>query len=103
MRREPTKTQEAPGSPCVGQTSPVCVGCRESCGVRTPPTTLTIFFNVSLLLTPHTGYNCIVYDYGSRNKKRGVPRALWYGLEFVRFALNWVWFGDSTKAGTSIA
>jgi hypothetical protein len=44
----------------------------------------------------------MVYDYGSRNKKRGVPRALWYGLEFVRFALNWVWFGESTKAGTSI-
>jgi hypothetical protein len=52
---------------------------------------------------PHpSGYNCMVYDYGSRNKKRGVPRALWYGLEFVRFALNWVWFGESTKAGTSI-
>lgn len=63
---------------------------------------MSIFFNASLLLgLTLTGYNCMVYDYGSRNKKRGVPRALWYGLEFVRFALNWVWFGESTKAGTT--
>ncbi len=35
---------------------------------------------------------CLVWDFGSRNKKRGVPRALWYGLEFVRFALALTWF-----------
>lgn len=25
------------------------------------------------------GYDCFVYDYASRNRKRGVPRALWCG------------------------
>lgn len=29
---------------------------------------------------------CLVWDFGSRNLKRGVPRAVWYGLEFLRCA-----------------
>ena len=32
-----------------------------------------------------------MWDFGSRNKKRGVPRAVWYGLEFLRFAATTVW------------
>lgn len=45
----------------------------------------------SLLLHLAAGRCCLVYDFGSRNKKRGVPRALWMGAEFVRFALTYLW------------
>ena len=49
--------------------------------------------DANFLVSAALGYSCVVYDYGSRDKKRGVPRALWYGLEFVRYALNVEWFG----------
>lgn len=49
--------------------------------------------DATFLVAAALGYSCVVYDYGSRDKKRGVPRALWYGLEFVRYALNVEWFG----------
>lgn len=45
----------------------------------------------ALLLHLALGHCCLVYDFGSRNKKRAAPRALWYGLEFVRYALSCAW------------
>ena len=45
----------------------------------------------SLLFSLALGNCCLVYDLGSRNKKRGAPRAVWYGLEFVRYALSKLW------------
>ena len=48
------------------------------------------------------GYSCVVYDFGSRDKKRGVPRALWYGTEFVRYALDWYWFDAKDDTQTPI-
>lgn len=57
--------------------------------------------DANLLVSLALGYSCVVYDFGSRDKKRGVPRALWYGLEFARFALNRYWFdGDDTAVTT---
>ena len=47
-------------------------------------------------------YSCVVYDFGSRDKKRGVPRALWYGTEFVRYALDWYWFDAKDDTQTPI-
>ena len=44
--------------------------------------------------TRSSSRSCLVYDFGSRNKKRGAPRAVWYGLEFVRYALRVLWLGD---------
>lgn len=35
--------------------------------------------------------SCIIWDCGCRNRHNGAPRAIWYGLEFVRFALNRFW------------
>ncbi|EFJ44106.1 hypothetical protein VOLCADRAFT_95748 [Volvox carteri f. nagariensis] len=35
-------------------------------------------------------YICLVYDCGSRGRN-GTPRALWYGLEFVRYTLSKLW------------
>ena len=35
----------------------------------------------------------MVYDYGSRDKTRGVPRALFLGIQFVRWSLRYLWFG----------
>lgn len=34
---------------------------------------------------------CLVYDCGSRNKTSLAPRAVWHGLEFLRYTLNLVW------------
>ena len=53
--------------------------------------------DASFLLAAALGYSCLVYDYGSRDKKRGTPRAIWYGLEFIRYALNKTWFGKSDR------
>jgi len=35
------------------------------------------------------GHTCVVYDYSS---KREVPRAIWQGLEWIKFALMKNWF-----------
>lgn len=53
----------------------------------------------------HAHRRCLVYDFGSRNKKRGVPRALWYGTEFIRYALNLAWYeteGDAFLRGYGV-
>ena len=36
---------------------------------------------------------CLVWDLGSRNKEIGIPRAIWYGLEFIRYVLYRKWMG----------
>jgi hypothetical protein len=54
---------------------------------------LCLELDANLLTSLALGHDCFVIDYASRNKKRGVPRALWYGLEFVSFALDSVWLG----------
>lgn len=56
------------------------------------------FLDADLLLHLALGRCCIVIDYGSRNKKRGAPRALWMGLEFVRFALMRLWLDRPATA-----
>lgn len=35
------------------------------------------------------GHTCIVYDYSN---KREVPRAIWQGLEWIKFVLMKIWF-----------
>mmetsp|Transcript_8976 Transcript_8976/g.21244 ORF Transcript_8976/g.21244 Transcript_8976/m.21244 type:complete len:273 (+) Transcript_8976:2113-2931(+) len=40
------------------------------------------------------GSPCFVYDFASREKRRGVPRSLWYGLQFCRFAFTKYVLGD---------
>lgn len=47
----------------------------------------------SFLLALSLGYTPIVYDYGSRDPSSGVPRALWYGMVFIRWVLEIVWLG----------
>ncbi|KAI8471744.1 MAG: hypothetical protein J3K34DRAFT_520273 [Monoraphidium minutum] len=46
---------------------------------------------------------CCVWDLGSRNKKRGAPRAVWAGLEFVRWCLEskWLQAGGAAPAAGS--
>lgn len=36
------------------------------------------------------GHRCVVYDYGAN---KGVPRAVWQGLEWVKYALWRAWWG----------
>jgi len=40
------------------------------------------------------GNRCIIYDFGA-NKE--VPRAIWQGLEFVKFVLYEKWFGHTYR------
>eukprot|EP00958_Prasinococcus_capsulatus_P028891 scaffold7227_cov399-Prasinococcus_capsulatus_cf.AAC.3 len=50
----------------------------------------------TLLLSLALGWPCVVWDYGSRNRKNvpleGVPRAAWYGVEFIRYCLDKLWW-----------
>ena len=59
----------------------------------------------SLMLDLALGRACFVWDYGSRDvvKGKGNPRALWYGLEFVRYALRKEWFPGTEVAEKAIA
>lgn len=54
--------------------------------------------DASFLLHLALGHCCLVWDFASRNKKRGIPRALWYGLEFVNYTLRRLWFQRCTEA-----
>lgn len=45
-----------------------------------------------LLFSLATGYECYVYDFGSRDSTRGVPRALFLGVQFATWALTYLWF-----------
>lgn len=48
-----------------------------------------------LLFSLACGRDCYVYDFASRNKSQGVPRALFMGLEFVKWSVSYLWFtGD---------
>jgi hypothetical protein len=40
----------------------------------------------------------IVWDTGSRHQRSGAPRALWYGAEFIRYALQRMWCGAGGSA-----
>jgi hypothetical protein len=54
----------------------------------------------NLLMHLALGYSCIIWDFGSRNRRRGVPRAIWFGIEFVRFALAREWYGVGYRKGS---
>jgi hypothetical protein len=56
------------------------------------PDLLLRTLETSMLFQLAKGHCVLVYDFGSRNKKRGAPRALWMGIEFVRWTLDRVWF-----------
>ena len=55
----------------------------------------------NLLMHLALGYECRVYDFGSRGydweaeqgelERRYVPRAVWWGLEWARYALTRMW------------
>ena len=42
----------------------------------------------TLLMYLALGHDCYIYDFGSRNKKRKAPRAVWYGITFIKYALH---------------
>ncbi|KAK9817211.1 hypothetical protein WJX72_011116 [[Myrmecia] bisecta] len=53
--------------------------------------------DANLLMHLALGHCCLVWDYGSRNKKQGASRAQWYGIEFIRHVLNRVWWHNMTS------
>lgn len=52
-----------------------------------------VYALVTLATSNACDCSCIVWDCGCRNRHNGAPRAIWYGLEFIRFALNRFWTG----------
>lgn len=50
-----------------------------------------------LLFSLACGRDCYIYDFASRNKSRGVPRALFMGLEFMKWSVSYLWFTDSEE------
>lgn len=50
-----------------------------------------ILFTLSddLLMHLALGYHCIILDTSSRNR---IPRALWQGIEWIKFVLYKIWF-----------
>lgn len=58
------------------------------------PDLLIPAIDASMLFWLAKGHTVLVYDFGSRNKKRGAPRALWYGLEFLKYVLGYVWYDE---------
>lgn len=51
------------------------------------------------LMNVALGNKCIIYDYGA---KKDTPRAIWQGLEFIKFILNKLWYNiDYTLVGRS--
>ena len=42
------------------------------------------------LMNVALGNECVIYDYGTR---KPVPRAIYQGVEFIKFALNKYWYG----------
>lgn len=56
-----------------------------------------------LLWSLASGHTCYLYDFASRNPKRGVSRAQYLGAEFVKWALAYLWFGkDSPLVAQSV-
>lgn len=49
-----------------------------------------------LLLALACGRTCFVHDRASRDRQRAIPRALFLGLQFVKWAIAYLWF-DSTR------
>ena len=41
------------------------------------------------------GYNCYIFDYTKRGRNKK-PRAIWQGLEWVKYVLNRIWFDQET-------
>ncbi|KAG1666767.1 hypothetical protein FOA52_004603 [Chlamydomonas sp. UWO 241] len=52
---------------------------------------LLLGLDANMLMALAQGHCCLMWDLGSRNKEVGVPRAMWYGLEFVRYVLYRKW------------
>lgn len=47
------------------------------------------------LMNAALGNECIIYDYGTR---KPVPRAVYQGIEFIKFVLNKIWYGATDEA-----
>ena len=47
------------------------------------------------LMNAALGNECIIYDYGTR---KPVPRAVYQGIEFIKFVLNKFWYGATDEA-----
>lgn len=45
-----------------------------------------------LLFSLACGRQCYLYDFGSRNKTHGVPRAIFLGVQFIKWSLTYLWF-----------
>lgn len=55
---------------------------------------LILDLDYDFLMNVALGNDCIIYDYGTR---KPVPRAIYQGIEFIKFVLNKFWYGVSDE------
>lgn len=53
--------------------------------------------DTELVFSLACGRDCYIYDFGSRNRARGVPRALFLGVEFIKWSLAYLWFSPDNS------
>lgn len=55
--------------------------------------------DTDLIFSLACGHVCYLYDIGSRSKGKNaaVPRAIWMGVEFVKYALTYFWAGADKR------
>ena len=51
----------------------------------------------NFLMCLATGMRCIIYDYTSRYGKERGSRAMWQGVEWIKYALNRCWFNKEIE------
>ncbi|PXF46907.1 hypothetical protein BWQ96_03245 [Gracilariopsis chorda] len=47
-----------------------------------------------MLFSLACGRYCYIYDFGSRSKMCGVPRAMFLGMQFIKWSVAYLWFGS---------
>jgi len=52
--------------------------------------------DTELLFSLACGRDCYIYDFASRNKTCGVSRALFLGVEFIKWSLAYLWFSSES-------
>uniref|UniRef100_A0A0G4IDH5 Uncharacterized protein n=1 Tax=Chromera velia CCMP2878 TaxID=1169474 RepID=A0A0G4IDH5_9ALVE len=91
---QPSQSDQTGPGPIEGPGMPLFCRIPSSVCEKKRPEKLLILADASLLFALACGHPCYVYDLGSRSKHTGVPRAVWQGLEFLKYALHYYWFGE---------
>ena len=59
---------------------------------------LILSLDYDFLMNVALGRECVIYDYGAR---KPIPRAVYQGVEFIKYVLNRRWLGKEYKTNVS--